>query len=461
MNVLPRILYLLQAIPIALPQSFLTAVKQCCRVFLWAGRSPRLSWDKLIVPKLKGGLGLPDITLYHRACQLVRVVDWHLHAGNKDWVAVENEFLSFPITHLPWIEAHSVPKPCMEHPLIGPTIRNFRTVCRKSGLSPSPGPMTPLILNPDFPPSIAASDPTVTPDPTQARASHFFRNGTLLSQTEMTSALPQLTIPFFKFLQIRHFLGGARTPMIWSRDLAPIEQICATNRPQRHLISALYSLLLSKVPPTDQFQSSWNSDLSLDLSDEDWDRIWEHAHKGSVNVSAQENRYKLCTRWYRTPEKLHKIFPAVPAACWRCGKDTGSLLHIWWDCPVIVPFWKAVHESIIQITTYYLEFSPAQYLLHHTVVPRNQYRKSLTLHLVNAATQCVPLRWKSTSAPTLHDWHLRVQKIDDMEQLIHRANDTHDKYRETWACWTHYRESGALVGPLSPTDVSTNLPSGQ
>lgn len=40
MNVLPRLLYLFQAIPIKLPTSFFTSYKRMCRTFIWASRTP-------------------------------------------------------------------------------------------------------------------------------------------------------------------------------------------------------------------------------------------------------------------------------------------------------------------------------------------------------------------------------------------------------------------------------------
>lgn len=153
-------LYLLQAIPIKLPPSFFASFKTICRTFLWASHSPRLGWDRLVLPKQKGGIGLPDLSLYHRACQLARIVDWHVHKCNKDWVLVENAFSQTPVSHLPWIEPRSVPKPCSNHPLIGPTLFNFRVSCRSLIMIPSPGPMTPLTQNPDFPPNTPTLDHT-------------------------------------------------------------------------------------------------------------------------------------------------------------------------------------------------------------------------------------------------------------------------------------------------------------
>lgn len=104
MKVLPRILYLLQAVPIKLPQSFFNAFKRCCRTFLWAKRSPMLSWDKLIHLKQKGGSrlaaycpipqslsahkigGLAPSWGWQRLGQCRKCVPWYSHLSSPlDW----------------------------------------------------------------------------------------------------------------------------------------------------------------------------------------------------------------------------------------------------------------------------------------------------------------------------------------------------------------------------------------
>lgn len=105
-----------------------------------------------------------------------------------------------------------------------------------------------------------------------------------------------------------------------------------------------------------------NLDLSIDL----WDRmenIYTYIHKGTVNVFAQVNAFKIFSSWYETPLRLHKIVPNHPPQHWRCAKDLGSLFYIWWSCPLIQSFWKEVHRLTNQITTLTLDYLPAQFLL--------------------------------------------------------------------------------------------------
>lgn len=90
MNILPRLLYLLQTLPIKIPASFCSAYKQMCTNFIWQSKQSWLGWDKLTIPKLKGGIGLPDLHKYYWACQLTRVIDCHVHSHTKAWVRIED-----------------------------------------------------------------------------------------------------------------------------------------------------------------------------------------------------------------------------------------------------------------------------------------------------------------------------------------------------------------------------------
>lgn len=145
--------------------------------------------------------------------------------------------------------------------------------------------------------------------------------------------------------------------------------------------------------------------------------------------------------WYRTPSRLHKFSPTIPNICWRCEKSVGTMLHIWWECENIQPFWKEVHNLISHITTYILDCSPAQFLLHHTSLSKKSYFKSLAMHMVNAAKLCIPIHWRSKNAPTIREWLSRISNIKNIEELIHISQDRIQQFSTTWACWNHFTTS--------------------
>lgn len=113
-------------------------------------------------------------------------------------------------------------------------------------------------------------------------------------------------------------------------------------------------------------------------------------------------------------------------------------MHIWWTYPKIQPFWIEVHRLINQITTYILEYTPVQFLLHHPSILKRAYFRPLSMHMVNAAKMCIPIKWRSPDPSSIADWFRRIGKTEKMEDLIHQAKDMPAKFTKTWSCWLHF-----------------------
>lgn len=138
------------------------------------------------------------------------------------------------------------------------------------------------------------------------------------------------TFPFWAYVQIRHLLKKPNRRPDWSGQTTPFEALCLKQEPQAQLISYIYTLLFNKHNPKCNLACrQWENDLAIDLSEHDSEKIYTCIHKGTVNIYAQENAFKLFSRWYRTPLRIHKIFPSLSSHCWRCEGEPDSLLHIW------------------------------------------------------------------------------------------------------------------------------------
>lgn len=201
---------------------------------------------------------------------------------------------------------------------------------------------------------------------------------------------------------ITHFLGSLDRKFPVARQLTTFERLCALTSPQNHLIFFTHSPLFTECQPNDSKAcAAWQRDLYLSLTPEEWKKIYLNIYKGSINVSTQENGYKVQSCWYRMPAILHKFKPTISDIYWRCHEHYGSLIHIWWDCPRIQIFWAEVHRITPHVTSYDLERTPAQFLLHHSPLSNKSYHKSLVIHMINAAKQCIPFHWKSQTSPQL------------------------------------------------------------
>lgn len=88
----------------------------------------------------------------------------------------------------------------------------------------------------------------------------------------------------------------------------------------------------------DSSRFKWQNDLQQIIDQREWYVIHRCIKLISSNVSIRENYYKLRLQWYYTPDRLHKMFPAEGAYCWRFKKKTGNIQHICWICPRVYEF---------------------------------------------------------------------------------------------------------------------------
>lgn len=109
MNALPRMLYILQTVPIHIPLAFFKSYRSLSSNFIWGGHKARIKYTHLTLPKYLGGIGLPDLQNYYKAVHLTRILDWNLHTSSKDWVGLEDSFSKLHLASVPWILDRHIP----------------------------------------------------------------------------------------------------------------------------------------------------------------------------------------------------------------------------------------------------------------------------------------------------------------------------------------------------------------
>lgn len=76
MNIVPRLLYLFQALPVMIPKNQFRAWDKTISRFVWEGKKPRIKYITLQQAKDKGGLALPNLLEYFHAAQIRSCVCW-------------------------------------------------------------------------------------------------------------------------------------------------------------------------------------------------------------------------------------------------------------------------------------------------------------------------------------------------------------------------------------------------
>lgn len=232
------------------------------------------------------------------------------------------------------------------------------------------------------------------------RCGRFVHERDLVSLDWLHTQFGRFSMDKWRYRQLHHFIRGLPHPIRPPSSLTPFEKLCKSVDPIPHSISVLYGLLQSAESQSKPiYIREWERDLQHTFTETQLSHLYHLTHISSVDTKMQENSFKLLTRWYRVPATLAKIYPMASAACWRgCGLQ-GTFLHVWWECPRLWPFWQDVRAQIKVILDIEMQDSPMEFLLHVPSTPLSRYRKSILLHLLNAARRLIPIHWKSSHVP--------------------------------------------------------------
>uniref|UniRef100_A0A670Z3Q8 Reverse transcriptase domain-containing protein n=1 Tax=Pseudonaja textilis TaxID=8673 RepID=A0A670Z3Q8_PSETE len=76
MNILPRILFLFQTIPIRLGKDYFEDLNKIVLKYIWQGKKARIKLKLLQDARIRGSFGLPNWELYYQAANLMWVNEW-------------------------------------------------------------------------------------------------------------------------------------------------------------------------------------------------------------------------------------------------------------------------------------------------------------------------------------------------------------------------------------------------
>lgn len=106
-------------------------------------------------------------------------------------------------------------------------------------------------------------------------------------------------------------------------------------------------LLDATADPKLEFHSRWELKLAITFSNAVWSEASTSSSKLSRCVNHTELMRTIHLRWYLTMVRLAHMSSTSSHSCWRQCRQVGTLLHMWWSCPLHSIYWSEVTDLIM------------------------------------------------------------------------------------------------------------------
>lgn len=333
----------------------------------------------LTLPKLYGGQAVPDLHKYHQATRLTRVINWNRHQSTKLWPQLEQSQCSIPLNRAPWCH-NSLPRDMKNHPLIVTTTQTCSSLFIGFRLMPPDSLLRPILGTPEFSPGYTDPIFCTLRSSGYFQASHFLINGKWPSASGLMNPDGPFRLDCWRALQLSHFLKSLPPSGNFDQTLTTYETYCS-ERTMSHTLSAAYQLLIT--PRDDhQLQCSTRGKGTCSVPSRSVkNKIFFTSH---IDPQYVQRHRRPTTKLSRDGTILLQNYKRSSLDhCWRCQGDRGTILHIFWTCPILERFWRTIQHTA-QFTERPILADPASFL------SRKTYKKSLTRHLLDTAKACIP-----------------------------------------------------------------------
>lgn len=452
MILLPKILYVFRALPVTIPKSTIHKLQVQMNQYIWQNKKPRLAFKLMTRRPCMGGLGLPDLHAYHLAMTLDQIRYWWHNSSDKTWVQME----AATVGTLDWkaVILDPFPGPAIFPrlpPTVSATLRFWKSLCTENqdltNLSQVPIPLSVLPLH------IADLHIEAWMQKGITTLGDLYDGSRVQTFLDLKSKFNLPETDRFKYQQITHLLGHIRSHQ--RGVLTPVLNFLNYSQQSKVKGSRVFYDLHtgnSTFTKTNNILK-WESEMGRTYTPLQWQAAISWAHKASACASHKEQYHKLLTRWYFTPLRLSRAYQSSSPCCWRSCGSVGSLLHVFWSCPLLAPYWDMVRGLITQLIHTPCPSGPAFFLLLLEIDSIPLQHRKMVCNTLHAARLLLARRWKSMEIPSLLEINNLVSTICMYEKAIATHRGALPSFERNWNSWLSLFPILASRTPQGPSMV--------
>lgn len=439
MNILPRYLFLFQALPIEISSKQFSELNKIISRFIWQGKKPRVRFNTLQLPKEQGGMALPNFKDYFYAAQIRPLINLCNPSFQARWKDIELSTLVDPPVQAILPQKHlgkCIDK--VQNPWIKVQLKIWNMIRDE------------YKLNKLQTIQWCAYDPEFKPNAIDKRFKSWILKGitTYHSLTEkgqlknfekLKEDYNLEKTDFFRFLQVRNRFEHIRKETDLNDPILTIFIDAYQSKSNKGVISRIYKGLLSKKPHnTGYVKEKWEREGNLLISEDDWFDICKSQWKCTSSHVWREFGWKCMIRFFITPkQKTH--FTGGEATCWRqCGHREANHWHIFWECPAIKSFWTELHKVLRGIFNTNLPMQFSTLFLGNLDLQVRRDDEYLFGILITAGKKALTRHWLLPDPPTIQEWIGIVNDIYLMEKITFSLRLQKNTFIKLWAKWVGY-----------------------
>ena len=445
MVILPKFLYLFTHIPVYIKKPFFRSLDHLIASFLWGNKNPRIKRSTLQLPKVLGGLALPNFLHYYWACNIQKLLFWVANPANVEcptWVDMELSSSKLSLHSLVCSQLPLSASKFSPNPVVNNSVKIWIHFRKSLGLHRASN-LAPILNNHLFLPSCSDSAFRIWSDKGITKLGDLYNQETFMSFSELSTKFELSKSHLFRFFQARHFVRN-QNPKFPSRPPETlIDALLALDSQQKRLISSIYSLISSEIDTSASSpRGSWELELGASLPEDYWQRVLRLIHSSSICARHGLLQCKIVHRVHYTNMRLSRIYPNVSDSCNRCHQSPADHSHMFWSCPRLTTFWSEIFTSLNRAYNTVISPDPLSALFGSPLQPlASKTMQTVLAFTTLLARRLILFNWKLPQPPTHNRWVKEVLLCIKLEKLRFSLKGSLERFETTWSPLLNYIES--------------------
>lgn len=176
------------------------------------------------------------------------------------------------------------------------------------------------------------------------------------------------------------------------------------------------------------------------FEDQQWMKIVSESGKFIRECKGKFTQHKIIHRYYWTPVRLNRMGVMNNSLCWKCQKDTGTLIHCLWECPIINRFWSIVVHVLSDGLGKMVPLCPGLCLLGDKERIANMLSDKFSVIIVgvSVAARVILKHWKTSKAPQVKEWVNMMIRMASYECMLYKLNNKDSTAISVWENFWSY-----------------------